>query len=169
MDGTGRPFDESEPLRPAWRAGLAGWLAQTTLAWVFMTVAIELDNRVLDEGHMFEGDGKEFFPRPPAMLTSDWFRDSLLLYGKIALLAATSAILLTLIMAFAERRGEQPGAAWLLAGAAAALPIALYAVIGAGSPSPPPFAYLIIALVPCAFGLFGGWVAWRLQSARRSG
>jgi len=162
-------LDGANRFRPHWRAGLMGWLAQTSIAWLCLTVMIELSNAALDEGHMFEGDGREFQPRPSIMPSWGWLQDTGLLFGHMAAIALPGAILLVLVMALAERTSDKPLIVWLLAGCAAAAPLSLYIMISAGaaSPSPTPVVgYLFLSLVPCAFGAFGAAAAWRARPGR---
>jgi hypothetical protein len=130
----------------------------------------EVSYAALDRGHMFEGDGPEYNPRPPALFTLDWWGATGLLFGRVGLILLPSAILLALIMACAERESEERLSAWLRAGCASAVPLALYlmASVGLGRASPPNrMAYMLLLLLPCALGALGSVAAWRVRPPGR--
>lgn len=169
MQSRAEPHEPAGRLRPPWRAGFAGWLAQTTIAWLLLVAMIQVSNAALDEGHRFEGDGPEFHPRPPALFTWDWWGDAGLLFGRAALIFLPGAMLLILVMAVAEREGEKQLSAWLLAGCASAAPLALYLIASAAfgaAPSPSPIANLLLLLGPCLLGAVGALAAWRVRHPR---
>jgi hypothetical protein len=162
------PHEQAGRLRPCWRAGLAGCFAQTAIAWLLLVAMIQVSNAALDEGHMFEGDGPEYHPRPPALFTWDWWGDAGLLFGRAALIFLPGAILLVLVMAVAEREDEKQLSAWLLAGCASAAPLAVYLIASAAfgaAPPPSPIANLLLLLGPCVLGAFGALAAWRVRRA----
>lgn len=149
---------EVTPRRPLWLAALLGGIGPMLFAWLIAVGMREWWISVLDEGHMFEGDGLERIERPAAMFTSGWFADigTMLMWFAVAFLGVQ--LILFLIITVAERRQPQPAVAWLCAGVASATPLVLYSVWPDAS-SVPTWQIFIIYL----FGIAAAWATRRLR------
>ena len=146
---------------PPWLAALGGWLTATTLGWIALLVYLEYDNRRLDEGHMFEGDGAV---RPPALFTGDWLQDAVVIYSRMALIALAYAVPLLLVIVWLERRSRRSLGAWLLGGLAAMAPLILaWQIIVLLSPHPAWSIFVLPSLLLAIFGMIGGSVARRVR------
>ncbi|MEA3015301.1 MAG: hypothetical protein QOI38_23 [Sphingomonadales bacterium] len=160
ISGGAEPSGGGKPRR-LWKAGLAGHVVMTTIVWATILLWLAYDNARLDDGHAFEADGAV---RPPDPFTSEWLANAGLAYGRIALLALAYAIPLMLFLPHFER--VRPGGSGALAGAAAALPLALaWATIAALSAHVIPWAtFAGPALLLLLSGAAGGVAAARVRN-----
>lgn len=150
--------DAVTPVRPLWLAALLGGIGPMLVAWLIAVGAREWWIAELEQGHVFEGDGRERIERPAAILTSGWFSDvgTMLMWFVVAFLVIQ--LLLLLVMSVAERRSVQPTVAWLCAGVAATTPLVLYSVWPDASLVP---TWQI--LVVYSFGIAAAWTTRRLR------
>ena len=163
ISGT-KPGSGGAKPRRLWKAGLAGHVVMTTLAWATILAWLAYDHARLDEAHAFEGDGAV---RPPALFTAEWLANAAIAYGRIAFVALAYAIPLMLLLPHFERgRLARAGA---LAGAAAALPLAAaWVTIAALSPHAIPFSTFVLpAMLLVLFGAAGGLAAERVRNGAR--
>ena len=145
------------PRRPLWLATLLGGIGPMLVAWLIAVVMRQLWIAELDQGHMFEGDGKEHIERPAAMFTSGWFADvgEMLMWFAIAFLGVQ--VLLFLFVKIAERRHAQPPVAWLCAGVVATTPLVLYSIWP--DANVPTWQILFVYF----FGIAAAWITRRLR------
>lgn len=155
-----------ERLRPLWLAWLTSWLTSVTLGWLLLLVYLEWDNARLDEGHVFE-EGK--FVRPPAPFTLDWIEDAALMHPKLLLIGLGYAIPMIFLIALLERIDERSPIVWYLAGAVAAVPLAIVwlALATLLPPHPIPWTeHLVPPLILVLLGLAGGGAAGLVRNGR---
>lgn len=155
-----------ERRRPLWLAWLASWLTSVTMGWLALLVYIELDNARLDEGHVFE---EGHFVRPPALFTLDWIEDAALMHPKLLLIGLGYAIPMIFLIALLERIDERSAIGWYLAGAVAAVPLAIVwlALATLLPPHPIPWTeHLVPPLILILLGLAGGGAARLVRNGR---
>ena len=145
------------PRRPLWQAALLGGIAPMLLAWAIAVGMRQLIIAQLEEGHVFEGDGREHIERPAAMLTSGWFYDVGVMLMWFAIAFLSIQLLLFLFAAIAERRKPQPPVAWLCAGVAATTPLVLYAIWP--NADVPSWQILTVYF----FGIAAAWITRKLR------